>query len=86
MPGDDGLPEDLQGGQTPEIVSERSRVQPETKASRREEERPNEGHREGECVVVVFCFLKLWIIIDACGDLLCPAVRILGLSLTKAPI
>lgn len=45
MPGDDGLPEDLQGGQTPEIVSERSRVQPETKASHGEEKQPNEGHR-----------------------------------------
>lgn len=33
VPGDNGLPEDLQGGETPETVSEGRSVEPETKVS-----------------------------------------------------
>lgn len=45
VPGDNGLSKDLQGGQTPQIVSERSGMQPETKVNHSEEEQPDEGHR-----------------------------------------
>lgn len=41
MPGDDGLSENLQGGQTPETVSEGSGVQ----VSHSKEGQPDERHR-----------------------------------------
>ena len=43
-PGDNGLSEDLQGGQTPETVPEGSGVEPETEVNHGEEERPDERH------------------------------------------
>lgn len=45
VPGDNGLSEDLQGGQTPETVSEGSGLQPATKASPNKEEQLDERHR-----------------------------------------
>ena len=45
MPGDNGLSEDLQGGETPETVSEGRRVEPETKVGRCKEEQPDERRR-----------------------------------------
>lgn len=44
MPGDNGLSEDLQGGETPETVSQGS-VQPETKVNHSKEEQPDERNR-----------------------------------------
>ncbi len=46
--GDDGLPEELQGGETPEAASEGSSVESEAKVPHSEEERSDERHREGE--------------------------------------
>lgn len=45
MPGDNGLSEGLQGGETPETVSEGRGVEPETKVSLSKEEQPDERSR-----------------------------------------
>lgn len=45
MPGDNGLSEDLRGGESPETVSEGSSVEPETEVSHSKEEQPDERHR-----------------------------------------
>lgn len=45
VPGDNGLSEDLQGGETPETTSEGCSVEPEAKVSHSEEEQPDERHR-----------------------------------------
>lgn len=45
MPGDNGMSEDLQGGETPETVPEGGSVEPETEVHHSKEEWPDERHR-----------------------------------------
>ncbi|KAL6114556.1 uncharacterized protein ACO6RY_05298 [Pungitius sinensis] len=43
--GDNGLSEDLQGGETPQAVTVGSNVEPETEVRHHKEEQPGERHR-----------------------------------------
>lgn len=45
MPGDNGLSEDLQGGETPETMSEGGCVEPETEVSYSKAEQMDARHR-----------------------------------------